>query len=56
MDYKLFKLLQEMAYVDTYKKNEKIKEMYEEYLRKQDVQNNTKKQIQREKDASKYNS
>ena len=56
MDYKLFKLLKEMAYVDTYGKDEKIREMYKEYLRKQNVQNNTKKQIQREKDASKYNS
>ena len=54
MNYKLFKLLQEIAYVDTYEKDEKIREMYKEYLRKQDVQNNTKKQVQRKKDRSKY--
>ena len=54
MDYKLFKLLQEMAYVDTYGKDEKIREMYKEYLRKQDVQNNIKEQIQRKKDRSEY--
>ena len=54
MDYKLFKLLQEIAYVDTYGKDEKIREMYKEYLRKQDVQNNTKKQVQRKKDRSEY--
>ena len=43
-----------MAYVDTYGKDEKIREMYKEYLRKQDVQNNIKEQIQREKDRSQY--
>ena len=54
MNYKLFKLLQEMAYVDTYEKDEQIREMYKEYLRKQNVQSNTKKQVQRKKDRSEY--
>ena len=36
MDYKLFKLLKEMAYVDTFEKDDKIREMYKEYLNKQE--------------------
>ena len=43
MDYKLFKLLQEMAYVDTFKKDKKIKEMYKEYLRKEKENDNRRK-------------
>ena len=35
MDYKLFKLLQEMAYVDTFGQDKKIKEMYKEYIRRE---------------------
>ena len=36
MDYKLFKLLKEMAYVDTFEKDDKIREMYKEYLNKKE--------------------
>ena len=42
MDYKLFKLLQEMAYVDTFGQDKKIKEMYKEYIRKK-KENESKK-------------
>ena len=43
MDYKLFKLLQEMAYVDTFGQDKKIKEMYKEYLRKEKENDNRRK-------------
>ena len=43
MDYKLFKLLQEMAYVDTFGQDEKIKEMYKEYLKKEKENDNRRK-------------
>ena len=43
MDYKLFKLLQEMAYVDTFGQDEKIKEMYKEYIRKKKENDNRRK-------------
>ena len=43
MDYKLFKLLQEMAYVDTFGQDKQIKEMYKEYLRKEKKNDNRRK-------------
>ena len=43
MDYKLFKLLQEMAYVDTFGQDKKIKEMYKEYIRKEKENDNRRK-------------
>jgi len=32
MDYKLFKLFKEMAYIDTFEKDEKIRIMYKKYM------------------------
>ena len=43
MDYKLFKLLQEMAYVNTFKKDKKIKKKYKKYLRKEKENDNRRK-------------
>ena len=43
MDYKLFKLLQEMAYVDTFEQDKKIKEMYKEYIREEKKNDNRRK-------------
>ena len=43
MDYKLFKLLKEMSYVDTFEQDEKIQEMYKEYLRKEKENDNRRK-------------
>ena len=43
MDYKLFKLFKEMAYVDTFGQDKKIKEMYKEYLRKEKENDNRRK-------------
>ena len=40
MDYKLFKLLQEMVCVDTFGQDKKIKKMYKEYLRKEKENDN----------------
>ena len=36
MDYHLFKLMLEMAYVDTYGKDDKIKKRYEKYLKEKE--------------------
>ena len=33
MDYHLFKLMLEMAYVDTYGKDDKVQELYKKYLK-----------------------
>ncbi len=33
LDYKLFKLLQELSYVDTFGKDDMIRKQYREYLR-----------------------
>ena len=35
LDYKLFKLLQELSYVDTFGKDEMIRKKYREYLKDQ---------------------
>ena len=43
MDYRLFKLLKEMSYVDTFEQDEKIQEMYKEYLRKEKENDNRRK-------------
>ena len=43
MDYKLFKLLKEMSYVDTFEQDEKIKEMYKKYIRKEKENDNGRK-------------
>ena len=41
MDYRLFKLMLEMSYVDTYGKDDKIRKLYKKYLeeKKQDESN-----------------
>ena len=36
MEYKLFKLLLEMSYVDTFEKDEEIKKRYEKYLKEKE--------------------
>ncbi len=33
MDYRLFKLMLEMSYVDTYGKDDKVQELYKKYLK-----------------------
>ena len=40
MDYRLFKLMLEMSYVDTYGKDDKIRKLYEKYLKEKENENN----------------
>ena len=42
MDYRLFKLMLEMSYVDTYGKDDKVQKLYKKYLeeKKQNENNN----------------
>jgi hypothetical protein len=52
MDYKLFKLLKEMSYVNTFEQDEKIKKMYKEYIRKE-KENDNRRQIRESSKISK---
>ena len=54
MDYKLFKLLKEMSYVDTFEQDEKIKEMYKKYIRKE-KENDNRRQIRESSKVFKRN-
>ena len=42
MDYHLFKLMLERAYVDTYGKDDKIKKLYEKYLKEKENESNNR--------------
>ena len=40
MDYRLFKLMLEMSYVDTYGKDDKVQKLYKKYLEEKNQNEN----------------